>query len=261
MRYAVCFFGLQRTFKKCYPSLRRNFLLNFDSEIFIHTWLQNAPMRAWHSTDFETLKKVAKDLSHINLKSVDSILFETQKIESKTCFIEDVGQVIYTNPINMWMSLKSVASLVYKSSSYRDGKIEYVIFVRPDLYFFKSFTHAQYIGSRKFFFAGLKKFNEDTGGQYTCEDLFFGFESKLLGEFIEFCDEQIEFQWSLPKKKKSEIMPNPLLKFPQRVGELNPFCEFNYNRDFFILRNFSLKQWKGFISQTYLILKKALIRF
>lgn len=115
MKIALCISGKFRNSVFCFPTIYRNFILNYDTDVFIHTW-----------DDVDDA---------LNLYQPKKILVENEKdvLESELAKItlsNDVKVNPYSNINNnilMYYGVKKVIEMV-------DDSYDFIIRIRPDLY-------------------------------------------------------------------------------------------------------------------------------
>ena len=116
MKIALCISGKFRNSVFCYPSIYNNFILNYNTDVFIHSWDY-----VQESFDLYQPKKVIVENEMEILKS------ELSKIQlSNTVTINPYSNI--NNNILMYYGIKRVVDMV-------DDDYDFIIRIRPDLYF------------------------------------------------------------------------------------------------------------------------------
>ena len=115
MKIALCISGKFRNSIFCFPTIYRNFILNYDTDVFIHTW-----------DDIDDA---------LNLYQPKKILVENEKDVLKLELAKlDLSNEVKVNPysninnnILMYYGVKKVIEMV-------DDSYDFIIRIRPDLY-------------------------------------------------------------------------------------------------------------------------------
>lgn len=115
MKVALCISGEFRNSVFCFPTIYKNFILNYDTDVFIHTWSS------------------ASD--SINLYQPKKILIENREDVLKSEFAKiNLSNNVKVNPysnmnnnILMYYGIKKVIEMV-------DDSYDFIVRIRPDLY-------------------------------------------------------------------------------------------------------------------------------
>lgn len=139
-KIAVCFFGHLRSYKKCAPFLRKNFLNYYDCDLFMHTWeTLDHSTKTWHN-----LKKIEGSTNKDDIiKSYGK--FNGIKIEKQN--VEDIGvlriiknyqgkenTISIFGILSMFHSIVESINLQKKYSIEHNIKYNYILFIRPDIW-------------------------------------------------------------------------------------------------------------------------------
>ena len=133
-KFAVQLFGHLRTFRACYPYLKKNLLDLGDFDIFIHTWDEVERKTPSHVESKITPKLVTEEI-----KKEVTELYNPKKIEftSQIDFYDDevevAGNRFNLNGIrNMYFSMSAVTKLRKKFQEESGSQYSLVVMTRPD---------------------------------------------------------------------------------------------------------------------------------
>jgi len=129
MKVAVVLFGHMRTYKQTGTSLKKNLLIPFDADLYVHTWeeLERTTESHQGSDSIFSGKKISKT-EIVNCYGEAEIRLESQSasVDTRTDFF---GTKSTAGINSMLLSISNGAKMVLESSTQYD----LVIFTRPDI--------------------------------------------------------------------------------------------------------------------------------
>ena len=190
-RIAIQFFGHLRTFKRCFPALKRHLLNCYDCDIFMHTWdVYNHNTQTWHKHTRGVNKTVNKDkiIKYLGIKD-EQIIVEHQEFVDGGKFKARGGEFSLQGLKSVYRSIASVNALRENYQKKYGVKYDCVVCIRPDIKLLKKLDLNKYISlpdyNNSIYFGGSTSCDvkqlDDIGA---CDLLFFGDEksmSKLCG--------------------------------------------------------------------------------
>ncbi len=140
LKIAVCFFGHLRSYQKCAPFLRRNFLKYYDCDLFMHTWSTlDHNTQTWHklkkaegNTRREDIIRAYGNLKNIEIeeqkpKDLGVIRIKGDHTDKETKMsLFGIGAVLHS----MRESLRGCEEYAAENKV----KYDYILFVRPDIW-------------------------------------------------------------------------------------------------------------------------------
>ncbi len=249
MKLAVQIFGHLRTYGVCHRSLYKNILSRYSCDIFIHTWSDvNHYNQYWN-------KEVVKQINSHNI--VDDIkkiyapkklLIEDQKQEKIGKAKKLINKNINIDSIkSMYHSMTSVNNLRLSYEEETSTKYDFVIMLRPDLYFRKPFIIEDYfkdidphIIEETVFTAGLP-----LGSLYSsfksieAADVFFFARPYLINKI--YSVENIAVSLAEEIVVTTPSIEYLLAKSIKNAGYTMILINYIYKKDFSIIRPFNIK--------------------
>ena len=148
MRIAVQLFGHLRTFNKCYPTLQRHLLSKYECDIFMHTWsTMDHSTVTWHKNKMWQANKSTK-----NLVNELTRIYGLKKIKVEDQNVKDLGNmkavgrdISIFGVQSMFHSMKEVNRLREEYQVEYDKKYDFIITLRPDIFFKKDFIIEDFI--------------------------------------------------------------------------------------------------------------------
>jgi hypothetical protein len=246
MKIAYCYFGLLRSLESTLNSQIEFLPELISSDIFMHTWYQKKKYKYWHGASKEDFKTVISKIEFFKKKTNNFQVLQIENqvdLEGSDWLYLDNQKIVWKSGVYLWKSIHSVANISKKYNEEQESKIDYYLFLRPDISF-KSILNLD-----DFFKSGLNLGfcgNVQDSGIYICEDLFFVIKGDQISEFIKFSEAMINIQFDLGKGVFPNS-PNPILQFDSNRFHLN----FRYLIDFSIIReqSFLKKIYNKFVKR------------
>ena len=235
MIIAYCYFGLLRSIESTICS-HRKFLPEYqNSEIFMHTWYQEKKTLFWHGASKENFHSVMSKIGNLNKQEYKPQILQIERqadIDGKD--VIDLGnqKVVWKSGVYLWKTIYSVAKISKDYHEKQNSRIDYYIFLRPDILFKSDLVLDDFIESDSKL--GYSR-NVNSSGLYMCEDLIFIIKGNQISEFMKYSESMINIQLDLGKNVPPQS-PNPLFNFDSNKFDIN----YKYLVDFEIIRNRSL---------------------
>lgn len=225
MKLAVCFFGHLRTFKRCAPYLKLNFLKHYDCDLFIHTWSDyNHQTKTWHENK-EIKGCVSQEEIIETYGEFKDICIEKQIIQNlgDITVATDKTMISLFGIQSMYHSMKKSYNLCEKYSIQHGINYDYVIMIRPDIALTDRFIIEQYVSvlnedeKAKAFFTISNDISPVTSGFkfLRATDLLFFARSQALSKILNHTQTIVDF---LANNRIINIPPE--IKFIDLVQEL-----------------------------------------
>ena len=252
MKIAIQLYGHLRTYKKCFPALKKYLLSKYDCDIFIHTWnTVDHNTKTWHKNRSKNaLEKTDKNTLK-NLYHPKALKIEKQIPKDLGVLTANNRQISIFGIQSMFYSMKSANDLRQKYEQDNAFKYDFVVFIRPDILLLKNFEIEKFIknytqkelDSCVFHAGGLKTDNFDFEW-IVGEDTFFFLKPQAADSL--FLDLNNLYYYL----KKSSIIPygpEYFLIQEEEKRHLKPvLLKYLWGQHFDVLRPFT---WKNFRRQ------------
>ena len=134
MKVALLISGHLRTFKKCFPYLKKNLLNCFDVDVFIHTWDEiESKTKSWHNQHMNNYKIDTDIISFINKNYSPKMLKIETQIDFKIDGTLADADISLNGLKNMTYGFKSVYDLLKDFENKNNIQYDRLIKVRPDV--------------------------------------------------------------------------------------------------------------------------------
>ena len=146
MRIAIQFFGHLRTYKKCFPALRKHLLSKYDCDIFMHTWdTIDHNTQTWHKNLSKSAIKKTNEKEIISLYHPKLLKIEKQIPKDLGTLTANNNEISIFGIQSMFYSMKSANDLRQKYEEDKNVQYDFVVFIRPDILLLEAFEIEKFI--------------------------------------------------------------------------------------------------------------------
>ena len=146
MKIAIQLFGHLRTYKKCYPALKKHLLDRYDCDIFMHTWdTIDHSTKTWHKNRSKNPLKKIDENTLKNLYHPKALKIEKQIPKDLGVLTANNRKISIFGIHSMFYSMKSVNDLRQKYEQDNAFKYDFVVFIRPDILLLEDFEIEKFI--------------------------------------------------------------------------------------------------------------------
>lgn len=138
MRLAVVMYGHMRTYKQCFPSVKKHLIDVYHPDFFIHTWDEiEAKTTSWHQSHMNVTNISSAELKSIkDMYKPISMRMESQNPDLLNDYAGGNNISIQGQKFMLY-SLKKADCLRLQHDRYLGRRYDYVLKLRPDVKFFK----------------------------------------------------------------------------------------------------------------------------
>ena len=145
-KIAIQLFGHLRTYKKCFPALKKHLLNKYNCDIFIHTWdTIDHNTKTWHKNKCKNaIEKVNKN-EIVSLYHPKTIKIEKQISNNLGVLTANNRQISILGITSMFYSMQQVNELRRQYEIENSVKYDFVICLRPDILLLEDFNIENFI--------------------------------------------------------------------------------------------------------------------